>query len=240
MIKVKNLTLAFGEKSLYNNANFDIPDNKVTVISGTNGVGKTTLLKIMSGQIKVPNAVIENSFKEIFFLPQNIRYPEGITLFEYITSSFFKNSFKWFLNEEEKRKAERVIEELELSDRRDVLIEKLSSGELQKANIAMALASDADCLFLDEPTSNMDLINQIKIMNIIKNLTKRGITVVIIMHDLNMASSYGDYFIGFNNKNDIIKAEKNKFFTEENLEKIFGIKFKVVKYDKDFHIQIFN
>ena len=46
--------------------------------------------------------------------------------------------------------------------------------------------------------------------------------------------------IGFNNKNDIIKAEKNKFFTEENLEKIFGIKFKVVKYDKDFHIQIFN
>ena len=77
-------------------------------------------------------------------------------------------------------------------------------------------------------------------MNIIKKLTKRGITVVIIMHDLNMASSYGDYFIGFNNKNDIIKAEKNKFFTEENLEKIFGIKFKVVKYDKDFHIQIFN
>ena len=96
MIKVKNLTLAFGEKSLYNNAEFDIPDNQVTVISGTNGVGKTTLLKIMSGQIKVPNAVIENSFKEIFFLPQNIRYPEGITLFEYITSSFFKNSFKWF------------------------------------------------------------------------------------------------------------------------------------------------
>ena len=64
MIKVKNLTLAFGEKSLYNNAEFDIPDNQVTVISGTNGVGKTTLLKIMSGQIKVPNAVIENSFKE--------------------------------------------------------------------------------------------------------------------------------------------------------------------------------
>ena len=69
MIKVKNLTLAFGEKSLYNNAEFDIPDNQVTVISGTNGVGKTTLLKIMSGQIKVPNAVIENSFKDAENVP---------------------------------------------------------------------------------------------------------------------------------------------------------------------------
>lgn len=240
MIKVKNLSLSFENKKLYDNAEFDIPDNKLTVITGTNGVGKTTLLKIMSGAMKVPNVSIENTFKEIFFLPQNIRYPEGITLFEYITSSFFKNSFKWFLSEEEKHKAEQVIEELELTDRKDVLIEKLSSGELQKANIAMALASDADCLFLDEPTSNLDLINQIKILNIIKNLTKRGITVVIIMHDLNMSASYGDYFIGFNNKNEIVKAEKDEFFKEENLEKIFGIKFKVVKNDKDFHIQIFN
>ena len=82
MIKVKNLTLAFGEKSLYNNAEFDIPDNQVTVISGTNGVGKTTLLKIMSGQIKVPNAVIENCFKEIFFL---------------FYSFIYKNCYKWYI-----------------------------------------------------------------------------------------------------------------------------------------------
>lgn len=240
MIKIDNLSLDFDGKVIFKNAQFEIPDNKVTVISGPNGSGKTTLLKIITGSIKPQECSIENTFREFFFLPQKIKYPARITLFDYVSSSFFKNSFKWFLNNEECRKIEKIFKELDIYDLKDVFIENLSSGELQKANIALALLSGADCLLLDEPASNMDLINQIKTLDIIKKLTRKNVTSVLVMHDLNMSLNYGDYFIGLNYKFDIISAEKNDFFTKENLKKIYDLEFDVVKNEKNFYIQFFN
>lgn len=240
MINVENLSLNFEDKKLFENVSLEIPNNKITVIAGQNGTGKTTLLKVMAGIETAKNAIIHSDFKEIFFLPQRIKYPENITLFDYISSYYFKNGFKWFLTEEEKKQINSVLEELELSDRKNVFVEKLSSGELQKANIAMALISGADCLMLDEPTSNMDLVNQIKILNLIKSLTKKDITAVIVLHDLNLSASYGDFFIGINSQKKLVCKEKGDFFTESNLENIFGIKFRVIKDDEKFHIQIFN
>lgn len=240
MIKVENLTLNFEDKKLFKNVSLQIPNNKITVIAGPNGTGKTTLLKIMAGIETAKNTIINCDFKEIFFLPQRLKYPENITLFDYISSYFFKDGFKWFLTADEKNQINSVLEELELSDRKNIFVEKLSSGELQKANIAMALISGADCLMLDEPTSNMDLVNQIKILNLVKSLTKRNITVVIVLHDLNLSASYGDFFVGINSQKKLVCKEKDDFFTESNLENIFGIKFRVIKDDENFHIQIFS
>ena len=86
----------------------------------------------------------------------------------------------------------------------------------------------------------MDLINQIKVLDIIKKLTTKGISCLIVLHDINLSASYGDYFIGLTKRNRIICEEKNKFFTPETLNAIFGINFKVINSDEDFHIQIFN
>ena len=240
MIKIENLSLNFENKKIFNQQNLSVDDNKMTVIVGSNGVGKTTLLKVISGAIKVKSAKIENTSKELFFLPQKIRYPEGISLFDYILSSFYKNSLKWYISAEEKAKTEKVLEELELTDRKNVIIDNLSSGELQKANLAMAMVSNADCLLLDEPTSNLDLINQIKILDIIKNLSSNGICCLIIMHDLNLAAKYGDYFMGMSKNCEIIKGEKEEFFTAENLNKIYGINFEVTKNENKYNIQVNN
>lgn len=240
MIKIENLTLNFDNKKIFQNQNIIVDDGKITVIVGANGVGKTTLLKIISGAIKVSDAKIINTAKELFFLPQKIRYPEGITLFEYVLSSFYKNSLKWFLNNEEISKTEKILDELELSDRKNVIIDNLSSGELQKTNLAMALVSDADCLLLDEPTSNMDLINQIKILDIVKKLSQKGITCLIIMHDLNLAAKYGDFFIGIDKNCEFIKGGKEEFFTAENLKRIYGIDFEVTKNESKYNIQVNN
>ncbi|MBQ2644805.1 ABC transporter ATP-binding protein, partial [bacterium] len=188
----------------------------------------------------IKNINIYNDFKKIFLLPQKITYPTGLTLYEYVTSFFYSNSLKWFITEEEKQQTEKVLEILELSDRKNILIDNLSSGELQKANIATALLSKSDCLFLDEPTSNMDLINQIKILEILKKLKNEDITCVMIIHDLNAAAMYGDYFIGINKDKKIISLEKSEFFTEKNLEDIFGIKIKVVKNNDNVTVQFLN
>ena len=241
MIKLHNLSFSVENNlTILDKANIDIPKDKITVIVGLNGVGKTTLLKIIAGIVKPWSGNIIKNSRELFYLPQRIKYPKGITLLEYIESSFYKKNWKWFLNSSEKQKIEETLELLELTDKKDTLIDNLSSGELQKANIALGLVSDADTLLLDEPTSNMDLINQIKVLDILKKLTARGITCLVVLHDINLGASYGDYFIGLTKNKEVITKNRSDFFTSEILNKIFGIDFKVINSDKDFHVQIFN
>lgn len=240
MIKIENLSFSVDNLKLYENANICIPKDKITVLVGPNGVGKTTLLKITAGIIKPQTGTIKTDSKNLFYLPQRIKYPQGINLQEYIESSFFKNTWKWTLSQEEKNKINEILKLLDLESKKETLIDNLSSGELQKANIALGLVSGADILLLDEPTSNMDLVNQIKVLDIIKKLTQNGITCLLVLHDINLSSSYGDYFIGLTKSGKIIQEERNNFFTEEILNEIFGIKFRVINSDEYFHIQIFN
>lgn len=240
MIDIKKLSLTVDNLQLFKDASIHIPKDKITVLVGPNGVGKTTLLKIISEIIKPQSIEMTKNYRELFYLPQRIKYPQGITLEEYVESSFFKKSWKWFLSNEDKKKIDEVLELLEISDKKKTLVDNLSSGELQKANFALGLVSNADMLLLDEPTSNMDLVNQIKILNMIKKLTEKGISTLVVMHDINLSSSYGDYFIGITKERKIISADKKNFFTPEILQEIFGISFKVISTDEDFHIQIFN
>jgi len=240
MIKIENLNYSVDGLKLFNNAKINIPKDKMTILCGLNGVGKTTLLKIISGSIKIKESKIIKNYKELFYLPQKITYPQGLTLAEYIESSFYKKGWKWFIGADEKRKIDEILELLELTNRKNVLIENLSSGELQKANIALGLVSEAQLLLFDEPISNMDLINQIKVLDIIKKLTTKNITCVVVLHDINLSANYGDYFVGLTRENGIIQDYKNEFFTAENLKKVYGIDFKIINNDEKFYIQMFN
>ncbi len=240
MININNLSYSVDNIKLFENANIQIPKNKITMLVGPNGVGKTTLLKIIAGIIKPQIGKVSVNNKDLFYLPQRIKYPQGITLQEYIESSFYKQNWKWFLTKEEKDKVNEMLNILELSDKKYTLIDNLSSGELQKANMALGLMSEAHILLLDEPTANMDLINQIKILNMIKKLTQTGITCIIVLHDINLASDYGDYFIGLTRKNEILSGVKKDFISSDILKKIFGINFKVINNEEDIHIQICN
>ena len=240
MINIKNLSYTVDNLKLFENVYIQIPRNQLTIMVGPNGVGKTTLLKIIAGIIKPQMGEVSVNNKDLFYLPQRIKYPQGITLQEYIESSFYKQNWKWFLTKEEKDKVNEMLNILELSDKKYTLIDNLSSGELQKANMALGLMSEAHILLLDEPTANMDLINQIKILNMIKKLTQTGITCIIVLHDINLASDYGDYFIGLTRKNEILSGVKKNFISSDVLKKIFGIDFKVIKNEEDVHIQICN
>ena len=84
MIKIENLTLYFDENLIFDDVNIEIPENKISMIVGPNGTGKTTLLKIMAGEIKVP-CKMQNTFKKVFYLPQKIYYPRDISTFDYVS-----------------------------------------------------------------------------------------------------------------------------------------------------------
>ena len=211
-------------------------DNKLSVILGLNGAGKSTLIKIITGNIKT-EIHTKNTFKKVFYLPQNPYYPKGITSFDYLSSVFFKNNWKWFLSKEEKQKIIDVLEKIGLSDKKNINIENLSGGEIQKLNIALGLLSGADLFLLDEPSSNMDLINHIKILKMLKSLTSQNITSVIIMHDLNLALKYGDMFIGITKDKKIVQCGVKEFFRRENLKRIFDIDFKILEDGNNIYVQ---
>lgn len=240
MIKVENLCVKLGELELFNNVNLNIEKEKISIIVGPNGAGKTTLIKTFAKILKPKKGKIINSSAQTFYLPQKIQYPKGISLFDYLSSIFFKTNWKWYLNKAEKAQITEVLEDLELLDKKNLLLENLSAGEIQKANIALAILSGADLVLLDEPTSNMDLINQMKILDILKHLKTKKLTSVIILHDLNLASNYGDFFIGINKNREIVCAEKQEFFTQKVLGGVYDLEFSVVNNEKSIYIQTFN
>lgn len=240
MIKVENLCVKLGQLELFNNINLNIEKEKISIIVGPNGAGKTTLIKTFAKILKPKKGKIINSSNQTFYLPQKIQYPKGINLFDYLSSIFFKTNWKWYLNKAEKAQITEVLEDLELADKKNLELENLSAGEIQKANIALAILSGADLVLLDEPTSNMDLINQMKILDILKHLKSKKLTSVIILHDLNLASNYGDFFIGINKNREIICAKKQEFFTQKVLGGVYDLEFSVVNNEKSIYIQTFN
>ncbi len=236
MIKAKNLAVRLDNYEIFNGLDFEVRKGKVTIIVGLNGCGKTTLMRTLCGEIQHKGELTRN-FSKYFYLPQKISYPNNLTLFEYLSSVFYRKNFKWSLDNSEKEEIQRAIKEVELTGKENLKLEKLSSGELQKANIALALLSGAEALFLDEPTSNMDLINQIKILDILKNLK---LASILILHDLNLASNYGDDFIGVTRKGEIICENKSKFFKKEVLNAVYGLDFEVIEGEKNIFVQVFN
>ena len=240
MIEVRNLSFSFDNNKFFDNVSFNLPENKINVIVGPNGAGKTTLLKLLAKAFLPDKGFIGLNNLTTFYLPQRINYISGITLYEYLASIFFRNSWKWFLENSEKEQINNILNCLEIFDKKDILIENLSAGELQKANIGLGLLSGARLFLLDEPTSNMDLINQVKTLNIIKKLTMENVTSLIILHDLNLASCYGDYFIGIDKTRKIFCADKLNFFDEQDLKNIYNMPFKVIKNKEDIHVQILN
>ena len=240
MIEVRNLSFSFENNKFFDNVSFNLPENKINVIVGPNGAGKTTLLKLLAKAFLPDKGFIGLNNLTTFYLPQRINYISGITLYEYLASIFFRNFYKWSLENSEKEQINNILNCLEIFDKKDILIENLSAGELQKANIGLGLLSGARLFLLDEPTSNMDLINQVKTLNIIKKLTMENVTSLIILHDLNLASCYGDYFIGIDKTRKIFCADKLNFFDEQVLKNIYNMPFKVIKNKEEIHVQILN
>ena len=248
IINIEKLNYSYGKKEVLKELSLDIDENKLTGIIGPNGCGKSTLakniIKYINGKFesfKIMDIDIRQlSHKKIAqlisYIPQKSTIISNISVFDYVLLGRFpllKNSWDNY-SEKDYEIVENNISLLNIEELRDRNVETLSGGELQKALLARALAQEAKILLLDEPTSALDLNNAVEFMKILKNISiKKEISVIIIIHDLNLASLFCDSLIILKDGRFIEKGSPKEVINEENIKSVYNLDCKVCYNEND-------
>lgn len=242
-ISTKNLNISYGNLDIVKDLNLDIPKGKITTIIGSNGCGKSTILKTIariiqpkSGDIFVNNINIkEQSPKDLAkimaVLPQSPQAPSGLTVEELIAYGRFPHQ-KGFgkMKKEDKDIVTWALQSTGIEEFRDRPMEALSGGQRQRAWIAMAIAQQTDILILDEPTTYLDLAHQLEILKLLEELNrKQGTTIVMVIHELNNAARFADHMIGVKKGKVVCEGSADEVMTKENLKELFNIDAEIVK-----------
>ena len=244
MLKINNISYSYTkERAILNNISFEINDNEIGVLLAPNGVGKTTclkciasILKVNSGDILCDDVSLLNlkdleRAKYISYVSQENSIPY-LTVYDLIMLGRSMH-YSFSPKEEDYAEVEKVINDLELNDLAFRDYNTLSGGEKQIVMIARAIVQKPKILILDEPTSNLDIKNQLKIIELIKKISKElNISVIMSMHDINLALKVGEKFILM--KDSIIKYIGNKdIITEESIKDVFDVEIKIENKDKN-------
>ena len=244
MIQVKNLTYTIGQKEILRNINFQIEKGKIYGILGTNGSGKSTLLKALSRINPVKNGTIFIDKKDINSysakkLAQTIAVvPQTNLMFDFSALQIAlmgRIPYQKPLYADSKEDFQIVKQAMQRTNTwhlRDMNAKNLSGGEFQRLIIARALSQQTPLLMLDEPVSSLDIRHQFDIMNLLKEInTQTSATILIIIHDLNLAMKYCDEVILLNKGDLVAKGLSKQVLTQENISTHFGIK---VHIDQDY------
>lgn len=242
-ISTKNLNISYGNLDIVKDLNLDIPKGKITTIIGSNGCGKSTILKTIariiqakSGDIFVNNINIkEQSPKDLAkvmaVLPQSPQAPSGLTVEELISYGRFPHQ-KGFgkMKKEDEDIVTWALKSTGIEEFRERPMEALSGGQRQRAWIAMALAQQTEILILDEPTTYLDLAHQLEILKLLEELNrKQGTTIVMVIHELNNAARFADHMIGVKKGKVVCQGTAHEVMTKENLKELFNIDAEIVE-----------
>lgn len=241
-LQAQNLHAGYEQKKILNDVHLSIPQNKMSIIIGANGCGKSTLLKTMARLIKPADGEVVLDGKSIHqmppkqlaktlgLLPQSPVVPEGITVADLVGRGRFPH--QTLFGSWSKKDYEAVAEALEMmniTEFADRNIDELSGGQRQRVWIAMALAQQTDILFLDEPTTFLDITYQVEILDLLTDLNKKyGTTIVMVLHDINLSSRYADYLFTMKNGRLIAEGTPQDIITSTLIRETFQLECSVI------------
>lgn len=239
----ENLHISYEDVSVINDINISIPEGKITILIGSNGCGKSTLLKSLSRLIKPKKGLVhldgndinklhsKEVAKKLGILPQGPQSPEGLTVEE--LCHYGRHPHKSFLSRQSKEDdkiVEWALEATSMLEFKDRPLEALSGGQRQRAWISMALAQGTDILLLDEPTTYLDLTYQIEVLDLLKELNEKfNRTIVLVLHDLNQATSYADNLVSIRKGKIYKQGKPEEIFTEKMISDVFGLNCCIIK-----------
>lgn len=247
MLKVDGLEFSFKDFQVLSGVSFEARKGEFVSILGNNGAGKSTLLKCIARLLKPKSGVVlidgkdANSFslhqlsKNVAYVPQ--RYTiNRITVYEAILLGRKPHFTGLVPSSEDLEKVEMALELFELKHLAFRYLDEISGGELQKVVIARAFVQEPKVLLLDEPINNLDLKNQVEVLKILKRLSRQeGILVIVILHDLNLAIRFSDWFI-FIKDRKIFASGGKEVIRADIISRVYGIDVKVEKHGEEIFV----
>jgi len=238
-LDVKNLDFSYSSKKIFSKMCMSIPKGNLVSILGPNGSGKSTFLKCVDriltpqdGKIRIDESDISSLnridlAKKISYVPQSSARVFPHSVFDIILMGR-RPYLGWASSGEDEERVWDVIDLLGLEDIALNQFNELSGGQQQKVLIARALVQDTELMLLDEPTSNLDIWHQLDVMRIVSNLvSSKGITTLMAVHDLNMASRYSDLIVLMKNGSIHVAGSPSEVLTPDHIAEVYGVQAEV-------------
>ncbi|MBN1429784.1 MAG: ABC transporter ATP-binding protein [Anaerolineae bacterium] len=233
ILTVQGVQFRYPNHPVLEDASFTVQQGELLAVLGTNGAGKTTLLKCVNRILKPTSGVVwigDEAVSDISrnALAQRIGYVEQqragsrATVFNAVLLGR-KPYIQWDITQNDIAIAGQALETLGLSEYALRYLDELSGGELQKVIIARALAQQPEILLMDEPTSNLDLKNQMEVLTLVRAITReQGIAAVMAMHDLNLALRFADQFLLLKDGR-LFATGGPEVMTPKNIEAVYSV-----------------
>ncbi len=233
----EELNIGYGENSIIKNISIQIPDQQITTIIGPNGCGKSTLLKAMtriisyqSGAVildgkKIAEENTQDLARKLAILPQNPDSAKGLTVGELVSYGRFpyQNGFGR-LTKRDYEVIEWALEVTGTIDYKYRNVDSLSGGQRQRVWIAMALAQETDIIFLDEPTTYLDMAHQLEVLELLKKLNiEQNRTIIMVLHDINQAARFSDFIIALKDGKIVKAGSSEEVVQPDVLRDVFHI-----------------
>lgn len=243
-IKASKLSAGYNGILVFADFNIEIPNGKITTLIGSNGSGKSTILKTMSRLIAPTEGVVCLGGKSIHsmptklvaqnlaLLPQGAQTPFGITVADLVEYGRFPYRSKMSgLSLEDKKIIKWALTCTNMKEFADREMDQLSGGQRQRAWIAMALAQKTDILFLDEPTTYLDISHQLETLYLLQQLNiEQGVTIVMVLHDLNHAIMFSDYLIAIKEGKVHSTGSPEDVIIPQTLREVFDVEAEVIRH----------
>ncbi|MEU4646915.1 ABC transporter ATP-binding protein [Nocardia fluminea] len=236
------VSLGYGDRVIVDELSLDIAPGVVTTVIGPNGCGKSTLLKSLgrllrpsAGQVVLDGKAISSMktkdvARVIGMLPQTPVAPEGLTVADLVARGRHPHQSwlrQWSADDETEVAA--ALAQTGIADLADRTLDELSGGQRQRAWISMALAQGTDILLLDEPTTYLDLAHSLEVLDLVDRLhAEFGRTVVMVLHDLNLAIRYSDELVVMRAGAIVARGKPADIITAELLAEVFGLEATVL------------
>jgi iron complex transport system ATP-binding protein len=236
-LRTEAVTVGYGGDPVVHDLSLTLADGQVTTIVGPNGCGKSTLLRTMSRLLKPSSGTVlldgesihglhtRDVARTMALLPQSPIAPDGLLVRDLVGRGRHPHQ-RWFSqwSPEDERIVDLALEMTDTASLRDRPLDQLSGGQRQRAWIAMTLAQDTDLFLLDEPTTYLDLAHQVEVLDLVTRLNReRGRTVVMVLHDLNLAARYSDTIVVMKDGVLVTQGNPTDVFTSTMLAETFGL-----------------